>query len=71
MTVEWDSVLKAVTTEENLSIFKEKLSKQIREHIPRKNTRKIIKSPWMTSETKYRIKVRNNAWDKFQLYDSV
>ena len=44
MAVNWESELKAVTIEENWTIFKEKLSKQIRKHIPLKITRKKVYS---------------------------
>jgi len=69
--VDWKSELVKDSVHDSWLHFKTKLITLMEKYIPRKKAhQKKKKSSWMSSKTKNLLRTRNQAWKKFQLYQS-
>ena len=70
--VDWNSVLGTSSVEDSWLFLKSHLTALMDKYIPRKKVRnKKNKSNWMSAETMNMLKMRNQAWKKFQIYRSI
>ena len=67
--VNWASVLDTATVEDSWLSIKTKVYALMDKYIPWKKVRvKKKKSKWMSSETRHQLKIRNQAWKKYEMY---